>query len=266
MTAIQGSSLLAMTVGVACLCAQALAADPPPLAPIPAECAAATAAEGVQAIAFPNIVRAMTERQRIVALTIGGAAVGRTQRGGDYYDLVERFLESTFKGLDVVLVQRGVSGELARDGANRIRLEAARTAPDVVFWQVGTADALAGLDPAETGEVVRGVVRWLKDHHIDVVLIGILYTPNMRDDPQYQAMRKMINDVARAEGVLRIRRYEVGETLERLHNVPTQFGAVADLNAMGNACMAEYLARALATGLFAQRPKFDADKAPTGVR
>jgi len=224
----------------------------PRLAPVPAECAT-PGGEGAPAIALPNILRAMTRRQKIVVLAIGSSVVAGTRPGGDYYELVERFLEKTFKGLDVVLVQRGVSGELARDGAERIRLEAARSTPDVVFWQVGTADAMAGIDPADTQEVVRDTIRWLHDHHIDVVLIGLHYTPSLTDDPQYQAMRQAITDVAKAEGVLRIRRYEVGETLERLRRSQSETSPYAETDGLDDTCMAEHLARSLATGLFARR-------------
>ena len=75
------------------------------------------------ATALPNLTRALNDRKRIVVLTMGSAVVSGARKGGDYYRLVERFLESTFKGLDVVLVQRGVSGELSRDSADRIRQE-----------------------------------------------------------------------------------------------------------------------------------------------
>lgn len=245
-----------MTIALALLCgcgaAAAVADTVPDLSPMPTECAAPPG-DGQNAVLFPNLVRAMTDRQRIVALAMGSSVVGDSRRRGDYYGLVERFLEKTFKGLDVVIVQRGVSGELARDAGVRIRLEVARTTPDVVFWQVGTADALAGIDPSEIGDEVRNTVRWLRDHRIDVVLIGLHYTPALRDDPHYQAIGAMIAEVARSEGVLRIRRYEAGETLAKLRaakGAPDISGEPAGLD---NSCMAETLARALATGIFARK-------------
>lgn len=232
----------------------AVAAEPGPVvSPMPTACVAAPAT-GQPAITFPHLARAMAARQRIVALTIGSSIVGGGSRNGDYYALVEQFLESTFKGLDLVIVQRGVSGELARDAARRIRLEVARNDPDVVFWQVGTADALAGLDPTDIGEVVRSTVRWLHDHRVDVVLIGLHYSPALRDDPGYQAVRGVIDDVARAEGVLRIRRYEAEETVDRLlRNRPATAPATESPTSWDDTCMAETLARALAAGLFARR-------------
>ena len=62
---------------------------------------------------------------------------------GGYFAVVERYLEAAFKGLDVQVVHRGVSGELAADAAERIKTEVALTNADLVLWQLGTADALA---------------------------------------------------------------------------------------------------------------------------
>lgn len=220
----------------------------------PTSSACGLAAGEATTIAFPNLERAMRERKRIVAVAIGSSVVGGSFRNGDYYELVEGFLEKTFKGLDVVVIQRGVSGELARDAADRIRLEVARSTPDVVFWQVGTADAMAGLDPAEIGETVRDTIRWLKDHGVDVVLIGLHYTPVLRNDAEYQAVRAMITRIAREEGVLRVRRYEVGETLEKLRAGKADTATSGEVATRTDGCMAEDLARSLATGLFARRP------------
>lgn len=264
MRAIRSWTVSGLVFGLAFGVATSRADPAKQLAPIPAECVTA-AADRTPTIAFPSLVRAMVDRRRIVVLTIGSSVIGGRQGTGDYYELVERFLESTFRGLDVVLVQRGVSGELARDAAERIRLEVARSSPDVVFWQVGTADALAGLDPQDTGLLVRDTIRWLKAHDVDVVLIGLHYTPSLRDDPSYQAMRQRISQVARDEGVLRIRRYEVGETIDKLGNGTMVPASVADLTTLGNTCMAEYLARSLATGLFARRPS-DLDEGHGGSR
>src|SRR5438552_2099897 len=91
------------------------------LAPVPKGCET----PGVSVIAaspLPNIVVALKERKKINILAIG--ATSASMRGpvnGGYYAVVERFLESTFKGLDVEVVHRGVSGELASDAAERIK-------------------------------------------------------------------------------------------------------------------------------------------------
>ncbi len=233
---------------------------PPVLSPVPNACAAPGVDAGSSSN-FPNIVEAIRTRRKITALAIGGSAVGGARRG-DYFGLVEAFLEKTFKGLDVAIVQRGVSGELARDTAERIRLETARIQPDVVFWQVGTADALAGLDPAEVAATIRETIAWLRDHRVDTVLIGLHYSRSLARDPHYQEMRKVIGDVAKSENVLKVSRYEVMETLSRLQRGGELTETDAEMTATGYDCMAEYLARSLALGIFGRQKGMPPQVAP----
>lgn len=221
----------------------------PAMAPIPPECVAPDA-EVASVAPLPAIAKALSERKKVVALAIGGSALGVGRKGGDYFALVETFLEQTFKGLDVVIVQRGVSGELARDAAERIKLETARSGPDVVFWQVGTADALAGVDPQEFGQTLRDTIGWLREHDVDTVLIGLHYSRALARDPHYQAVRGKVVEVAKTENVLRISRYEVMETLAKIQQSARLPETDTELTATSYNCMAEYLARSLATGIF----------------
>jgi hypothetical protein len=69
----------------------------------------------------------------------------------------------------------------------------------------------------------------------------------------YQAIRASLRRIVADEGVLRIGRYESSEILARTmreegHPEPSTFG----LSEGGYNCMAQYLARAIAVGLFAK--------------
>ncbi|MDX2158287.1 MAG: hypothetical protein SFW09_17435, partial [Hyphomicrobiaceae bacterium] len=89
-----------------------------PLADAPKLCGEATEAlRG--AAALPNMVRALRDRKRIKVLAIGATPLAARDQDKGTYALVEAFLESNFKGLDVEIIDRGVSGELARDAALR---------------------------------------------------------------------------------------------------------------------------------------------------
>lgn len=227
----------------------------PVLAPLPKECeAAGTSMVGDSTL--PNVATALKERKQINILAIGSTAAslrGPVSRG--YYAIIEQFLESTFKGLDVVVVHRGVSGELASDAAERIKTEAALNSIDLVLWQLGTADAMAQVPVEDFQSTVAQQVDWLKEHKIDVILVGLRYARSMAKDPQYQAIRMAIQDVAKDKNVLRLGRYEAEEVLEKVRR--EQGGATVnetEVTDPGYACMAEYLARAIASGLFLKDP------------
>jgi lysophospholipase L1-like esterase len=227
----------------------------PVLTPVPKACEA----PGAQIIAdspLPNIAVALKERKKIKILAIGATSASlRGPVSGGYFAVIERYLEAAFKGLDVEVVHRGVSGELAADAAERIKTEAGLTNADLVLWQLGTADALAQVPVADFYVAVTEAINWLKEHKIDVILVGLRYTRSMAQDLHYQAIRTAIKEIALKEHVLRISRYEAEEILEGLRReqgVPMSEAEVTDASYV---CMAEYLARAIAAGLFAKEPK-----------
>jgi lysophospholipase L1-like esterase len=232
------------------------------LAPVPKGCET----PGVSVIAdspLPNIAIALKERKKINILAIGATSASlRGPVSGGYYAIVEHYLESTFKGLDVEVVHRGVSGELAGDAAERIKNEVALNEADLVLWQLGTADALAQVPVADFTDTVSQTIAWLKEHKVDVILVGLRYTRSMAKDQHYQAIRAAIQDVAKAQKVLRIGRYEAEEMMEKIRleqHVPMSQAEVSEASYV---CMAEYLARAIAAGLFIREPAKSPNKAP----
>jgi acyl-CoA thioesterase I len=222
----------------------------PVLSPVPKACET----PGAQVIAdspLPNIVVALKERKKITILAIGSSSASlRGPVSGGHYAIVERFLETTFKGLDVQIVHRGVSGELAADAAERIKTEVALADADLVLWQLGTADAMAQVPVADFYAVVSETATWLKEHKIDLILVGLRYARSMAKDPHYQAIRAAIQDIAEKQNVLRVGQYHAEETLEKLRHEQGVVMSDIEVTESNYVCMAEYLARAIATGLF----------------
>ena len=220
------------------------------LAPVPKLCET----PGVQVAPpshLPAVAGALKERKRINILAIGATAASlHGPVSGDQFAVVEKFLEANFKGVDVTIVHRGVSGELAADAAERIRTEVALNEADLVLWQLGTADALAQVPIDEFRDAVTRAVEWMKGHKIDVILVGLRYSRAMSRDKDYQATRQAIQQIAREQGVLRLGIYEAQEVLEKMRRTaaaPVSEFAAAEADF---ACLGEYLARAIAAGLF----------------
>lgn len=233
------------------------------LAPLPKECET-PGASAIGASPLPNIAAALKERKKIKILAIGGTSASlRGPVSGGHYAVVERFLEATFNGLDVEVVHRGVSGELASDAAERIKTEVALTNTDLVLWQLGTADALARVSVADFHVLVSQTVKWLKAHKIDVILVGLRYARSMATDLHFQATRTAVEGVAKEQNVLRIGRYEAEETLEKIRRDQGTVLGEVEVTESGYVCMAEYLARAIASGLFVKEPRLPA---PSGQK
>jgi lysophospholipase L1-like esterase len=222
----------------------------PEMVPMPKACEAA-GADVVAASPLPNVAAALKERKKLNILSIGSTSASlRGPVSGGYFALVERALEASFKGIDVEVIHRGVSGELAADAAERIKTEVALANSDLVLWQLGTSDALAQVPVADVYLTVSNTVQWLKEHKIDVILVGMRYARSMAQDLHYQAMRTAIQQVAKELNVLRIGRYDAEETLEKVRRERGIQQGDAEATEAGYVCMADYIARAIAAGLF----------------
>jgi acyl-CoA thioesterase-1 len=219
----------------------------------------------VGATPLPNSALALQKRQKVKILAIGAfsAAVLGVGRDGNP-PLLEQILERNIKGLDVEIINRGFSGELADAAGERLRIEVALNQPDLVLWQVGTNDAFAQVPVDSFERSVANTVRWLKEHNVDVILVGLHYMKRLAKDEHYQAIRTGLQRIIAAENVLRITRYEAMEVLSRTMREsgqpePRDFGQTE----AGYNCMAQYVARAIAVGLFAKPPKQVPSPAPT---
>jgi lysophospholipase L1-like esterase len=200
--------------------------------------------------ALPNVAAALARGKTLRILSFG-AAPGRIRARGDYSDVIETMLERGLRGIDVVMINRGVSGELAANAAARMKNEVALNEPDLVLWQVGTNDALAYVSSEDFAAAVREQVVWLKEHKIDVVLVGLQFAAEMLRDAHYKAIRDTLRKVAAEEEVPVIRFYEAMQIV----NGPTASAPAPEefeRDEAGYNCLAQYVARAITLGTFAK--------------
>ena len=88
------------------------------------------------------------------------------------------------KNLDVTIINAGVSGDTAAQGA--ARLEWALTGDvKAVIVELGANDALRGLDPAQAQTALGQILGNLKKKNLPVLLLGMRAPPNLGAD--YQA-------------------------------------------------------------------------------
>jgi acyl-CoA thioesterase-1 len=201
-----------------------------------------------------NVQHALKDRKVIKILSIGASSsAGTNDVRGPYFGVIEAILEKTIPGVDVQIIDRGVSGELARDASERLTNEVALTEPDVVLWQLGTNDALARIPAEEFQATVSERLSWLREHNVDVALVGMPYARSIKKDPHYQHIRNVVRRTAEEHKVLYIGRYDAMQVIEQAQSAP---GAAPPnefaLTEAGYTCLAEYVVRAVTSGIFAK--------------
>jgi len=85
------------------------------------------------------------------------------------------------KGLNVEIVNAGVSGDTASGGLSRLDWSVPQDA-DAVIVELGANDALRGIDPKITRAALEKIVQQLRDRKIEVLLCGMKAPRNLGAD------------------------------------------------------------------------------------
>lgn len=211
---------------------------------------------------LPRLAEALEKKEPIRVMTIGSSStvgVGASTQARNYPNQLSGILKKSFAGLDLTIVNKGVSGEVAAATADRIKTQVALDRPTLVLWQVGTNDALARVPVDAFKATVLGTIRWLKSHNIDVVLVGLQYTPNVVRDEHYHAIRTALREAAEEEQVLHVRRFAAMEFLSKVKGNALLASDDLHLNDLGYRCMAEHIAHSMVLSTFLRvkpRPNF----------
>ncbi len=203
---------------------------------------------------LPHVAAALKKNKQLHILAVGSPiGVGRGPRKS-YPVVLEGLLERALTGIDVIVVDRPVSGEVVATAVERIQTEVALSRPDLLIWQVGANDALAHMPPDEFESALRDGVRWAREAGVDVLLVGFEANPWLHDDQEAKAIREATGRVAQSENVLYLRRFDamqfIARTRTRVEQGDDPFPAE-----VGEDCMAELVAQALAADLVLRRTR-----------
>jgi acyl-CoA thioesterase-1 len=157
------------------------------------------------------------------------------------------------QGLDVRLVNAGVSGDTTAGGLSRVEWSLT-PATEALIVALGGNDLLRGLDPAVSRGNLEGILKVAQDKGLDVLVVGMEAPGNY--GPEYKAeFDAMYPELAEAYGALYFPRffeglYTVGSTPAELRDVmqmdgihPNAEGVDLIVEAMGPA-VAELVKRA----------------------
>lgn len=97
--------------------------------------------------------------------------------------VVERNLQA--RGLDVTVINGGVSGDTTTGGQRRLQWMLDKHRPDVVFVALGGNDMLRGIAPATVRQNLDAMLKLLQERGIRTVLMAVELPPNQ--DPAYTA-------------------------------------------------------------------------------
>jgi len=185
-------------------------------------------------------------------LIIGGSAGGGRKTRRSYPATLQSLLEKALAGVDVIVVNRPMSGETTANALDRIRTEFALQRPDLLIWQVGGNDALAHVAPEDFEQSLDEGVRWVKEAGADVLLVGFEANPWLHDETEVAAIQEATRKVATKESVFYLRRAEAVQIAARAKSRADQGDNPLPFET-GGECLAAQVAQALAANLVLRR-------------
>jgi acyl-CoA thioesterase I len=183
-------------------------------------------------------------------LAIGSSStegIGATSPANAYPARLEEELEKQ-TGVDFDVKNAGVGGELAAKTLERLKNALKSGWARLVIWQVGTNDAIVGVDEALFRATLKAGVAAARAAGIPLVLVDPQFTLKSPDAARYERFVQMVDDIGASDHVPVLSRYAmmkrfavkstaaIGSLLSRdgLH-----------MNDLGYRCLAHALAEAI---------------------
>jgi lysophospholipase L1-like esterase len=154
--------------------------------------------------------RRLSKAQPAYILAIGSSStegIGASSKAATYPAQLQDQLRAAWPGMTVSVENAGVGGEKAGATLDRMAARLASAHFDLVLWQVGTNDAVAGGDIAGFRELLKRGIAEARAAKVEIALLDQQYYPGIRDVPAYERFVGAVTEVAAQEHVPVFSRY-----------------------------------------------------------
>jgi acyl-CoA thioesterase-1 len=141
--------------------------------------------------------------RRLRILAIGSSStlgVGATSPSAAYPAQLASDLASQW-GIDAAVVNAGIGGELSAATLQRLVAALAANPPDLIVWQVGTNDAIAGVDPQAFRASLTAGIAAARVRDTPIVLVDPQFYFGIKDLARYEQFTAIVGEVGEAEHV-----------------------------------------------------------------
>ncbi len=211
----------------------------------------------------------LRQKQALSILAIGSSSTegaGASSPYQAYPQTLQRLLAARLGRADVTLVNAGIGGETASQTIERLTRLTRERHFDLVIWQVGTNDAVRGVDEAGFRNLLTAGIDAVLDRGSDLLLMDQQFFPAVRDPARYERYVDILGEVAADRGVPVFQRYRAMQSwaLKAPGDFPAMLAADRfHMSDRGYACVAALLADELVAldrvPLVARGPKRERD-------
>jgi lysophospholipase L1-like esterase len=235
-----------------------MALSSPPAAPVlaPAASRAPVCAVDISKARFDKplvkVARKLANHRPVKIVALGSSSTfgaGASTSAASYPSRLAEELVARLPGQDIIMLNRGVNGDEAKDMLARLERDVLAESPDLVLWQVGTNSLLRDKAVLPHATLLHEGLARLKATGADIVLIDPQYAPKVLAKPHHEGMVSLIATAAKAEHVCLFHRFELMRRWHEIERIPFETFVSSDglhMNDWSYACVAKWLGAAIA--------------------
>jgi len=199
-----------------------------------------------------HAARRLASGEPLTIVAIGSsstAGAGASSPAASYPSRLAVELKQRFPTHDIIVLNRGVNGEMTEQMMARFESGVIAAHPDLVLWQVGTNSVLRDRPLRSHSVLLHEGITQLKEAGTDVVLIDMQFAPRVLAKPETPGMEDQIAVAAKDESVDLFRRFAVMRNWHDVQHIPFDAFVAPDelhMNDWGYGCVAKLLAAGIA--------------------
>ncbi len=145
-------------------------------------------------------------------------------------------------GIPAEVRNAGVGGELAAGAVQRLKAALKSGWPELVIWQVGTNDALAGVDEALFRATVESGIAAVRAAGVPVLLIDPQFAAKISDVARYERFVAIVDEIGQKQRVPVVSRYAMMKQRGAKKAMALLSGDGLHMNDLGYRCLAHAVA------------------------
>jgi len=198
-----------------------------------------------------RVAQRVAAGQPLTIVAIGSsstAGAGASSPAMNYPSRLAVELQAIYPNLAIIVSNRGVNGEEAREMLARFDRDVFAQHPDLVLWQVGSNSVLRDRPLDEANTSLHDGLKRLREAGPDVVLINPQYAPKVITKHDVDGMVDLIHLTAKETNVDLFERFAVMRYWRLTEDIPFSTFLSADelhMNDWSYGCVAKLLAGAI---------------------
>jgi GDSL-like Lipase/Acylhydrolase family len=164
-----------------------------------------------------HLRRCLDERVPVRIVAIGSSSTAGSHGVTPYPDRLEAKLRAWFPQNGIEVLNRGKSGEEARENLGRFDTDVLGNAPALVIWQVGTNAVFKYRDLKDVEDAIQEGLEKLSSQQMDVILMDPQYLPPLLTMDRADAARQMVSIFEKFASEMEVSVFRRFDYMRRMH-------------------------------------------------